>query len=102
MAAGGDRLRLEWNTQAEADLDAIQAYVSERSPSGAERVWLRVVERVEQLRNFPLAGPRLESRPSLRVLAVPGTPYLVLYSVRSDAVRIQAVMHGAQNRTACD
>lgn len=81
-----------------ADLDAIQAYVSERSPAGSERIWLRITERVEQLREFPLAAPEVEGRPGLRIMAIPGTPYLVLYSVRSEAIRIEAVMHGARNR----
>lgn len=98
MPGDGGKFRLEWNRLAEADLDAIQAYVSEHSSAGAERVWLRIMERVEQLRDFPLAAPAFESRPELRVLVVPGTPYLVLYRVRGDAVRIEAVLHGAQER----
>jgi plasmid stabilization system protein ParE len=81
-----------------ADHDANQAYVSERSPSGSDRLWLRITERDEQLREFPLAAPAVEGRPGLRIMAITGTPYLVLYSVKTEAIRIEAVMHGARKK----
>lgn len=90
-------MRIVWSTQARADLHYIQTYLAERSPRGSERIWLRIVRRVAAQADTPLAAP-LEGDGPLRRMVVTQTPYLVFYLVEGDELRVEAVMHAAQNR----
>ena len=69
---------LIWRKSALADIDAIQAYLVVRSPSGAKKIWRRIVERVDQLRTHPFLAASTGGDAAARVLVVTGTPYLVV------------------------
>lgn len=90
-------MRVVWLRAALDDLDRIQAHIIERSPRGAERIWLRVVARVADQAAMPFAAP-MDGDGPLRRLVVSGTPYLVLYEVLGDELRIEAVFHSSRMR----
>ena len=90
-------MKIEWSLEARRDLDRIQEYIEEHSPSGAERVWARIHERVGLQAEIPLAAPLHRDGPA-RMLVVTGTPYLVFYVVEGDVLRVEQIVHGAQNR----
>lgn len=90
-------MRIEWSLAAQDDLDRIQAYIERDSPRAAERVWWRIYERVELQATMPLAAPIHRAGPA-RKLVVSGTPYLVFYVIDGDTLRVEQVLHGAQNR----
>ena len=49
-------LTIRFDAQAISDLEAIRAYLVQRSPSGAERVRFHLMETIEGLSDFPLLG----------------------------------------------
>jgi toxin ParE1/3/4 len=49
-----------------------------------------------QLGLFPQMG-RPSKRPGTRELAIPGTPFILVYRVRKAVVEILAVYHGARD-----
>ena len=60
-------------------------------------MWLRIHERVELQAEIPLAAPLFRNGPA-RMLVVSGTPYIVMYVVEADVLRVEQVIHGARDR----
>jgi toxin ParE1/3/4 len=90
-------MKIEWSLAAVRDLDEIQEYIQQHSPKGAERVWVRVHQRIALQAEIPFAAPLYRGGPA-RMLVVTGTPYLVFYVVEGDVLRVEQIVHGAQNR----
>lgn len=77
------------------DRVAIYDYVDGDSPSAAADLDDRLMQRIEGLLDFPMSG-RAGRVEDTRELVVTGTPYVVVYSVRDDTIRILRILHGAQ------
>ena len=74
---------------------ALHEYIAESSQAAADNQAKIVMEAVDRLADFPekgLPGRRRDTRE----LVVTSTPYIVAYSVRSSALVILAVIHGAR------
>jgi plasmid stabilization system protein ParE len=90
-------VKVVWTQRARRQLHAIQKYVGKRSPRGAARMWLRIVERVANQAETPFAAP-LERGGPARILVVSQTPYVLTYLVEGDELRVLTVHHGAQRK----
>jgi addiction module RelE/StbE family toxin len=88
-------VRVRWLRTALANLDAEAEYISRDNPAAAARVVTAINRAVENLRRYPAMG-----RPGrvigTRELVVPGTPYVIPYRVRNNAVEVLRVFHGAR------
>lgn len=89
-------MRVVWGTVADRDRAAITEFLAERNRQAAADVIERLTLAVDGLATFPNRG-----RPGL----VAGTrelvsvwPYVVVYRVHGDTVRVLRVWHGAQSR----
>lgn len=81
---------------AEADLFAIYAYFSERSPTAADRIITRLFQRFDELCEFPFLGPdRSKLRAALRGLLADG--YVIFYTIKIDTIVIVCVLDGRMN-----
>jgi toxin ParE1/3/4 len=83
--------------RAEADLRRIKDYIEIDNPAAARAIIRRIRERCLDLADFPHQG-----RPAgggLRELVIAGTPYLAIYRIAGDEVRILRVLHGRQRRS---
>ncbi len=87
---------LRWSVPARADLRRIRSFLEPRDPDAAAHVIGAIIDRVEQLRNFPFSGPPLEIAAS-RKLTVGGFPYVILYAVTDRVVTILRVHHAAED-----
>jgi addiction module RelE/StbE family toxin len=88
-------LRIEWTDTARDHLLQLDQYLSERSPSGADRVVDRIYEVVQSLDRFPLTG-RQGRVSGTRELVIPATKYIVAYRIVDEVIHILAILHGAQ------
>lgn len=88
-------MRIAWSPPAMRDRVAIYDYIEADSASAAADLDDRLMQRIHGLRDFPNSGRpgRVEET---RELVVAGTPYVVVYSVGGDAIRILRILHGAQ------
>lgn len=85
-----------WTEQAARQLDQAQEYVAlSNSEQVAIRIAVRIAASVQQLATFPLLG-RTGRVPGTRELVIPGTPFIVAYTVENDRIVILALYHGAQ------
>lgn len=83
---------------AEQDLVDIWCSIALDAPNAADRVFDGLVDRIQQLAEFPeLGAARSEVDPAARCL-IEGN-YLILYRLRDDAVEIVRIIHGARDLT---
>ena len=88
-------LEIIWLPRASAALDHQLDYIADRNPSAALKVGAAVIGSIDRLREFPFLG-RSGRAQGTRELVVSGTPYVVIYRVRSNSVLILRLLHGAQ------
>jgi len=86
--------------RAEADLRQIWRYIAAENRQAADRLLLRIDEKLQVLRHFPEIGTlREDIRPGLRML-VEGS-YLLLYGYDADSrvVELVAIVDGRRDLT---
>jgi toxin ParE1/3/4 len=88
-------VHVKWLQAARANLIAVSEYISQDSPDAAARTVATIVKAVETLERFPTLG-RPGRISDTRELVVPGTPYIVLYRVRGDAVQLIRIFHASR------
>ena len=88
-------MELRWTHQAAADLEHIADYLFEHTPEHAARLVRAVHDAPATLLTFPNRG-RLGKKEGTRELVMSPLPYIVVYSVRGDAVYVVRILHGAQ------
>ncbi len=88
-------MKLRYSPEALAELEAVLAYIAERSPRGAQNVSKRLKIIIDFIAQNPLAGVELKGRGLRRIAAMP-YPYLVIYQVNDDEVVIAGIRHAAR------
>ena len=88
-------MRLSWTPEAADDLEKIADYIYERSPTAALDVVRRIYSAPTVLKKFPHLG-RPGRKSGTRELVVSSLPYIIIYEVSRDTVRLLRVLHGAQ------
>jgi toxin ParE1/3/4 len=78
------------------NLDHHANYIAENDPIAARNAVQRIQAAVDQLAEYPSMG-RIGRVPLTRELIIGGTPWIIVYRVRADAVEIIRVLHGAQS-----
>lgn len=78
-----------------ANLEAEANYIAEDNPPAAARVVQRIFQAVNLLKKNPSLG-RPGRVVGTRELVVEGTPYIVPYRVRGEAVEVLRVFHSAR------
>jgi addiction module RelE/StbE family toxin len=86
---------LEWTSPALQDLVAAGEYIAQENPKAAQRIAVRVQEAVEHLREHPNLG-RPGRLSDTKELVVSGTPFIVVYWIKTGAVQILRLLHHAQ------
>jgi len=87
-------MRVRWLRTALRNLDHHAAYIAKDNPIAAQHAVQRIQTAVDLLADHPDMG-RIGRVPLTRELIVGGTPWVVVYRVRS-AVEIIRVLHSAQ------
>lgn len=95
-AEAPDEMIVEYDDRAIDDLDGIEDRIAEERPEAAQSMRRRLIDACEALAAFPRRG-RHSPRAHLRELPTV-RPYLILYSVAGEVVRIRRVVHGARLR----
>lgn len=88
-------MKLEWSLSALADREQIFDYIEADNPHAAIAVDDDIEEQTERLLQFPLSG-RIGRIGGTRELVITGTPYIAIYRIVDETVRIIRVLHGAR------
>ena len=90
-------MQVQWTNKAKTRFEEIEGYIGKESPAAAKKVMLTIIKKTAtQLSKYPDSGKpgRLMGT---RELLFADTPYLVVYTVRSNIVAILTIFHTAQN-----
>jgi toxin ParE1/3/4 len=87
-------MRIVWAAEARRQIHEIWHYIAVDNFGAANRIFTRLVATVEKLAHYPYLGR--PGREASRELPVAGTPFIVIYRVENEEIRIVAVLHGAQ------
>ena len=86
-------MNVKFSPQANADLLAIHAYISDQDQLAADRILSRLRQATETLRHHPLLG-RTGAVSGTRELPVHGLPYTIIYRIVSTAqIDIVTILH---------
>jgi plasmid stabilization system protein ParE len=80
-------MKVRYTPRAQADLEAIFAYLDARAPAAALSVKSTIGRRIAQLETFPFMAPETDL-PGIRELTIIRYPYKVYYEVSSGEVWI--------------
>jgi len=83
-------MKLRWTPRAVADLEEISDYLVAASPQAWEHLLQRLERLSEAILDFPLMG-KAGLVPGTREFVVSGTPYILVFQVKDDAVVIVSV-----------
>jgi len=89
-------LIIEWSLFAFEDRTRIFDYIEQDNPTAAIAVDERIMEQTATLARFPESG-RPGRVDTTRELVVGHTPFIVVYHVQNDTVRILRILHSAQS-----
>ena len=85
-----------WSKRALHDFDELAAYIAEQSEKSAALVETRIRREAELLSAFPLSG-RVGQNPGTRERVVGRTPFILVYRVEAEQIRILRVLRGARS-----
>jgi toxin ParE1/3/4 len=88
-------VRLEWSRLALADRDEIFDYIETDNARAAVAVDELIAGQVKILLEFPLSG-RAGRVDGTRELVISRTPYVAVYRLVDDTVRILRIIHGSR------
>jgi addiction module RelE/StbE family toxin len=88
-------MKIIWTPRAADDLEYVVHEISADQPDAAVRVASRIYDHVLMLADLPHMG-RKGALPGTRELVFNPWPYIAVYRVSEDAVRILRIRHGAQ------
>jgi addiction module RelE/StbE family toxin len=89
-------MRVRWTIPAADDLEKIKEYLQARYPHIAETTVKAIYKRIVALKTSPYHG-RPGQRRGTRELSLAPLPYVLVYSVKADAVEILHIYHGARD-----
>jgi len=88
-------MQVRWTSAATDDLENIANYLFEQTPENAARLIREIYDTPSGLKTFPNRG-RAGKKEGTRELVMPSLPYIIVYSVREDAVHIVRILHSSQ------
>lgn len=89
--------RIAFSVAALADLETIDAYISEHNPTAAARVLASIEYAISFLPDHPLMG--VVSRDGEgRLLVEPRYKYVIAYTLTDELIEIRYVFHPRQDR----
>jgi len=87
---------VRWTPQAADDLDAIAEFIARDSPHFARLFIADILQTVDRLVDFPESGRIVPDIGEKSIREVILGSYRILYRLRSEAVEVLTVHHGAR------
>ncbi len=91
--------RLENTLDPSCSLRFYQAhdFIAQNDPEAAHKIAQRILDAIGKLLEFPRIG-RIGEDEDTREWIVPKTPYMLVYTIKEDAIELLRVWHMSQDR----
>ena len=87
-------MRVELTDDAALDIEQIVEFIADRGDVlNARRIYQRIHEHILTLENFPERVEESAAYPGARELVIKRLPYVAVFYIEGDVVRVVAVMH---------
>ena len=87
-------MRVELTDDAALDIEQIVEFIADRGDvRNARRIYQRIHEHILTLENFPERVEESEAYPGARELVIKRLPYVAVFYIEGDVVRVVAVVH---------
>ena len=90
-------MEVRWSLPAAEDFERICEWIARDNPEAAQRVARTIYDGCASLKDFPNLGRASRRMAGRLELTFAPLPYIVVYQVKSNAVEISRVFHGAQD-----
>ena len=90
-------MNVHWTDTAEAQLDAVYAYIAQNSATYALHTIDKITNRSKQIAAFPLSGRKVPEYDVDQIREVFSGSYRIIYYIKPDQIDIIAVIHGSMN-----
>ena len=84
-------MKIRWEDEARADLKMIISFIKKDNPTAARRVHEEVKKAVQTLARYHQFG-RIGRVINTRELVIPSLPYIIVYYIKDQEIRILSVM----------
>ena len=88
---------VRWTPAAADDLEQVARYLREHHPEFAQQTVTTLFKAAESLADFPSRG-REGREPGTRELVLARLPYVLVYTIKTEALWIVRVLHAARER----
>ena len=89
-------MRIRFSKLALAELDAILTDIGAENPAAAARLSERLQRVLKRIGQFPRSAQEVAERPGVRRVPPVRYPYVIHYTVRSGAIVVMRIWHGAR------
>ena len=87
-------MRVELTDDAALDIEQIVEFIADRGDVlNARRIYQRIHEHILTLENFPERVEESAAYPGARELVIKRLPYVAVFYIEGDVVRVVAVVH---------
>jgi toxin ParE1/3/4 len=88
-------VKIHFARPAKVDLEEVVSFISAENQAAARSTLERIFDAIDYLTSFPSMG-RNGRVPNTKELIVSGTPFVVVYQIRSHVIFILRILHGAR------
>ncbi len=87
---------IRWSIGAIDDIESISTYISRDYPEKASEIVKGIVDKIEQLRQFPNLGRKFPDRDDEKIREIIFKKYRIVYEINEDIVEILVIAHGSR------
>lgn len=87
---------IRWSIGALDDLESISAYIEQDSPEKAREIVKGIIEKIEQLKQFPNIGRKFPDREDDQLREIIFKNYRIVYEIKEEIIEILIIAHGSR------
>jgi toxin ParE1/3/4 len=87
---------IRWSIGALEDIESISSYISQDYPEKASEIVKGILEKIEQLKQFPKLGRKFPDRTDERIREIIFKKYRIVYEIREEIIEILVIAHGSR------
>ena len=87
---------IRWSLGALEDIESISSYISQDYPEKAIEIVKGIIEKIEQLKQFPKLGRKFPDRKVERIREIIFKKYRIVYEIREEIIEILVIAHGSR------